>query len=172
MPRFISVRGYRPPWQFVHLDDVCSAIELALTRDLPGAFNLACEGWLSHEEVVAIARKPPLELPETVAFAVADRMWRLKVAEAPAGQLHHVMHPTVVSVERLLLAGWRPQFTNREALTEMVQAHRPYVNLGAVRARKRDVRIAAGVLAGLAGVVMARSARDRLTQRRPGDDGG
>ena len=165
MPRLIGVKGYRPPWQFVHLEDICSAIELALHRDLPGPYNVACEGWLSHEEVVTIARKAPLELPEAVAFAVADRMWRLGLAEAPAGQLHHVMHPTVMSVERLLIAGWRPLFTNREALNEMVHAHRPYVNLGVVRARKRDLRLGAGVLSGLAGVALARKARERVGHR-------
>ncbi|TMK54743.1 MAG: NAD-dependent epimerase/dehydratase family protein, partial [Actinobacteria bacterium] len=46
-PRITTVRGYEPPLQLVHEDDVASAIALAVKTDLHGIYNLAADGWLS-----------------------------------------------------------------------------------------------------------------------------
>lgn len=157
MPRFISVKGYRPPWQFVHVDDVAAAIEFVIDHDLDGVYNVAAEGWLSHDETMDIVGKPPLELPEAVAFETVERMWNLGLGEAPPGELHYLMHPTVVSVDRLVAAGWQPRHSNREALAELVDEHRAYVNLLAVRAHKRTVRLVlAGALATLVALLLGR----------------
>lgn len=159
LPRMLSVRGYKPPWQFVHVDDVAEAVVHAVSEDLPGAYNVAAEGWVSYDELLDITGKRPLELPEEVAFTVADRMWRTGVAEAPAGELHYVMHPYVMSVRKLMETGWTPRHTNREALAELVEDHRDYVSIRrGVRVRRRDLRIGAG----LAGAALAALAIRRM----------
>ena len=56
-PRYISVKGYRPPWQFSHVEDVTRALEQAIVADLHGAYNVACEGWLSFEEMLDITHQ-------------------------------------------------------------------------------------------------------------------
>jgi nucleoside-diphosphate-sugar epimerase len=152
LPRVPTVRGYRPPWQFVHVDDVVSAIIHALSNGLDGPYNVAAEGWLSHDEAVELARRRPIELPEEVAFTVAERLWKLGIAEAPPGQLHYLMHPFVLSVAKLIATGWQPEHTNREAFTELVADHEPYIALRrGVRVRKRSL----GLGAGLAGAALA-----------------
>lgn len=155
LPRLPVVKGYRPPWQFVHVDDVAGAIDLAVADDLVGAYNLAAEGWLSFDEALELSGKHALELPETVAFETIERLWRTGLGEAPPGELHYFMHPCVMSVDRLVDAGWRPRYSNREALAELVEEHAGYVNLLVVRTTTRRAGITAGavVLGLLAAIV-------------------
>src|SRR5439155_10514770 len=56
-PRITTVRGYEPPLQLVHEDDVSTAIGLAVSNDLDGVYNLSADGWLSSDEVVALSGK-------------------------------------------------------------------------------------------------------------------
>ena len=165
MPRFVSVSGHRPPWQFTHVDDVAAVIQHVLDNDLSGAFNVAPEGWLSAEEVEAIIGRRNIRVPEEVAFALADRMWRTGVGHADAGIVHYIMHPWVVAVDRLVDTGFRFQHSNRDVLAEFVAESRPYVTLGNVRAKRSTVAglgvLGAAAVAGLA--VAGAKARRRRT---------
>jgi nucleoside-diphosphate-sugar epimerase len=162
-PRFPSVRGYRPPWQFVHVDDVVSAIVHAIDRGLDGAYNVAAEGWLSFDEVLDTLRRAPLDLPEQVAFTVAERLWGAGLTEAPPGAIHYVMHPFVVSVDALMATGWSPEHTNREALEELAREHRGYITVRrGMRVRTRSLGIGAGAAgAALAALALRRVLDDR-----------
>lgn len=156
MPRLIAVRGHRPPLQFAHIDDVVSALRLVVERDLPGVFNVACEGWLAFDEALDIAGRSPLELPQEVAFRLVERLWEVGVSEAPPGYLHYIMHPFVVSVDALLATGWTPAHTNREAFAELIADHRRYVALGGGRrVRKRTLGLTAGIAGGTALAALA-----------------
>jgi len=161
-PRFVGVAHHQPPVQFAHVDDVVAALVLAVERDLPGAYNVACEGWLSNDEARELLAAKVVEVPEGVAFELADRLWRWGVSEAPAGQVHFIMHPWVVSVDKLRDAGWAPRHSNRDTLLELAAEHRAWVSVGRVRARRRNVRVAAGAAGGLAAIAFAR----RVSRRR------
>lgn len=163
-PRFVTVRGYRPPLQLVHEDDVASALALAVRDDLPGAYNVAADGWLSAVEAVMIAGKKQMELPEVVAFSLAERLWRAGVSLSPPGELHYVMHPWVVDNAKLRAAGWKPAHDNRETLRETLDAHRSWVSVGVVRVRKDDVARGAAAALGLASAL----ALIRRSRRRRG----
>jgi nucleoside-diphosphate-sugar epimerase len=165
MPRLMTVRGYRPPFQFTHIEDVVSALEHGVVNDLPGAFNVGCEGWLRFEEAMAIVGRPTLELPEEVAFSLADRLWRMGVTELPAGYLHYAMHPWVMSVDKLRGTGWEPRWTNREALAVLVEDHADFVLLRpGMRVRRRNLKLGAGV----AGAALAALALRRILDERDG----
>ncbi|MBW3576139.1 MAG: NAD-dependent epimerase/dehydratase family protein [Actinobacteria bacterium] len=149
--RVFNVRGYRPPWQFGHVDDVVAAITHAMRHDLSGPYNVACEGWLSYDEFLAITGLKPLSIPEGQAFALAEQLWKLDLVGGPPGAVHYVMHPIVLSVERLVATGWRPRHTNREALRELREAHAEWLPVKhGVRVRRRDVRIGAALAGTLA----------------------
>jgi nucleoside-diphosphate-sugar epimerase len=152
-PRFNAVRGHKPPIQFVHVDDVASALHHVVQRDLPGVFNVSSVGWLSFDEVTAICGRAVLEIPEELALSLADRLWRLGLGEAPAGQVPYLMHPWVVSVDRLVATGWRPRHSNRDALAEMAAEHADELVIGPIhtrRSRVRNVALAATVVGALA----------------------
>lgn len=161
-PRLLAVRGHKPPWQFVHVDDLAAALAHAVREDLPGAYNCTSEGWLSFDEITAIAGRKVLEIGEEVAFETTDRLWRLGIGDYPAGAVHYVMHPWVLSADRLIETGWRPKHSNRDALAELVADHRDHVTVGPVRTRRSTLRSAATALAGLVGLaVLVRAVRRR-----------
>ena len=43
-PRLLVVKGSAPRWQFCHTDDLVSALELAVTGEVAGAFAVGCDG--------------------------------------------------------------------------------------------------------------------------------
>lgn len=151
-PRLLTVQGYEPPLQLVHEDDVATALELAIRKHLPGAYNVAADGWLSAEEVEEISGKRRLEVPETVAFTITDRLWRAHLNFAPPGSLHFVMHPWVVDNAKLKAEGWKPSRGNREILQETIEARRGWVTIGPSRVRK-DRLVRAGAILGAAAVL-------------------
>lgn len=162
-PRITTVKGYEPPLQLVHEEDVATAIHLAISRDLPGPYNVGADGWLTRDEVLELTGKKQVELPEAVAFSLAERLWKVGVSEAPPGELHFVMHPWVVDNAKLRAAGWTPAHGNREALLEALEAHRPWIAVGRARMRKDD--LAKGAAATL-GVVGAMALLRRKRKRR------
>lgn len=162
LPLLLGVRDHAPPLQFVHEEDVAAALAFAVTGDLEGVYNLAAEGSLAWDELMAILGRRRLELPEPVAFSMVERLWSLGVAEAPAGILHYLMHPWVVSTQKLSEAGFTARRSNLETFTETVEASRGRVRIGHRRVRQGDLVKGAAAGAGLAGALVAA----RLWRRR------
>jgi nucleoside-diphosphate-sugar epimerase len=164
-PRFTAVRGHKPPMQFAHVDDVAGALHHTVRDDLPGAYNVSSIGWLSFDEVTAISGRSVLEVPEEIAFSLADRLWRLGIGQAPAGQVPYVMHPWVISVDRLRATGWQPQRSNRDALAEMASEHADQLVLGPIHTRRSHVRNAA-LTTAVVGSLAVTTAVARRRRRR------
>lgn len=174
-PRLLWVRGSEAPLQFVHVDDLAAALHLAVTsEEASGVYNVATDGWLTSDELGTVLGRRGLRVPEAVAFAVAGQLWARGLWPAPAGMLHFLMHPTVVSTARLHAAGWAPTRSNREVLREFAAEQAGWLRLGAVRVRRRSAALAgAGAAAAAAGTVVAtwrlgsrRSRRRRVSGRR------
>jgi nucleoside-diphosphate-sugar epimerase len=161
-PRVTSVKGYEPPMQFAHEEDVAAALHLAVTKELPGAYNVAPDGWLTSDEIITLSGKKRVELPEAVAFSLAERLWRVGLTEAPPGELQYVMHPWVIDNAKLKAAGWQPRHTNEAALAASLEAHRPWVALGRARVRKDDLAKGAAATLGVVGAMaLVRRSRKR-----------
>ncbi len=163
LPRFPMVSGHRPPMQFVHVDDVASALAHTVRNDLPGAYNLSSQGWLSFDEIMAVSRFRTLKVPEELAFAAAERAWRLGLTEAPPGLVHYLMHPWVMSVDKLVASGWEPAHSNRDALAATVDEHQGWVSVLNLRAQRSTVRNTAIGLGALGSTLLLRRllGRDR-----------
>jgi UDP-glucose 4-epimerase len=113
----VIVRGAAPPVQVVHVDDAANALAHAATQDLPGAYNVAADGWLSHEDATALVGKRPLPgMPYEAAERFLAAMWSTGLGDAPPGVLPYLVHPWVVANDRIKLAGWQPRYTNEEAI--------------------------------------------------------
>ena len=55
-PRLLTVKGCAPRWQFCHIDDLVSALELAVAGEVTGAFAVGCDGWLEPEQLEELVR--------------------------------------------------------------------------------------------------------------------
>ena len=150
-----------PPGQYVHLDDVTTAIALAFTSRLDGPFNVSPDGWIAGDQVRALAGVPGVRVPERAARRLAWLRWRVDPRSAPPGLLPYTTHPWVVANDRLKAAGWAPTFSNEEAY---VAGHRPTPWATVSPQRRQEIALAglgAVVLALIAGVVaiLRRSSR-------------
>ncbi|MEU9834474.1 NAD-dependent epimerase/dehydratase family protein [Streptosporangium sp. NPDC048047] len=120
-PRLLSVKGCEPRWQFCHVDDLVSALELAALGTVSGVVAVGCDGWLEQEQVEEISGLRRFELPAGLTFGTAQRLHRLGVTPAPATDLHYVVYPWVVDCVSLREAGWKPAWTNEAAFTELLE---------------------------------------------------
>lgn len=148
-PRLLCVRGYGPPVQVVHVDDLAAAAVLVATSDLAGVFNVAADGWLSVDELCTVLGRRRLGLPEVMAFAGSRQLWRRGLWGLPPGALHYLMHPWVMSAGKIHAAGWAPAHSNREVLREFTAERAGWLRLGPARLRRRSLYL---VLAGAAGL--------------------
>ncbi|HVM19005.1 MAG TPA: NAD-dependent epimerase/dehydratase family protein [Egibacteraceae bacterium] len=155
------VRDNEPPVQFLHVDDLATAVGLAVLGDLPGTFNVAPEGWLSARELAHVLGKHPVTVPEAIAFSAARTLWSHRVLGAPAGALHYLMYPWVVDCERLHAQGWTATRSNREVVREFATEHRPYLCFGRLRVRRAGLQRAATVAAAAGAFALVSRARRR-----------
>jgi nucleoside-diphosphate-sugar epimerase len=120
-PRLLTVKGSAPRWQFCHIDDLVSALELAVAGEVTGAFAVGCDGWLEHEQVEELSGLRGIELPPGLTFGTAQRLHRVGITPAPATDLRYVVYPWVVDCATLRAAGWQPRYDNRAALAELLE---------------------------------------------------
>jgi UDP-glucose 4-epimerase len=115
----LRVRGASPPVQAVHVDDLVSALVLAVANDLPGTYNAAADSWLSAEDARALLPRsllPPL--PAELLERILRRLWASGLGDIPPTVVPYLVHPWVVANDRLKAAGWRPRHSNEEAIIE------------------------------------------------------
>jgi len=146
--------GDEAPAQFVHVDDVATAVQLAVGERLEGVFNVAPEGWIAGDQVRALAGpRPRVRLPERLARRLSERRW--------PGLLPYATDPWVVASDRLRGAGWQPRESNEEAF---VAGHRPGPLADLSPKRRQELALGAMAL-GVGGLVVGVVA---LLRRRRG----
>jgi nucleoside-diphosphate-sugar epimerase len=161
-PRLLVVRDSRPRWQFCHVDDLVSALELAALEGVTGAVTVACDGWMEQEDVELVSGMHRIELPASIAFGTAERLHRLGIIPAPASDLQYVVHPWVVASTRLREAGWRPAYDNPTALGLLLEQVSGHHAVAARRVGKRDATIGAGAAVAVVGTAaLVRIARKK-----------
>jgi len=108
-----------PAVQFVDVDDVASAVDLARRARLDGAFNVAPEGSIPGDQVRSLIGAPPkVPLPERVVGRVMRWGFRWGLGPTPPELAPYTLHPWVVAADRLRAAGWTPRVSNEEACVE------------------------------------------------------
>lgn len=133
-----------PPAQFLHVDDLASAVVLAAVERLDGARNVAPDGWMRGAEYTALdAGTPKVRVPRTVGDRVSRLRWKLGLAPTPPGLVPYARHPWVVANDRLRADGWTPEHSNEEAFV----AGTPATALATLSPRRRQ-ELALGITGG------------------------
>lgn len=154
-PRLLALHGTEPQWQLCHVEDLVSAVEVALQAPV-GSYAVACEGSLPQTEVEALTGKHRIELPAAVALSTAERLHRLGLATSDPAELDHLQGRRVVACDGLRAAGWEPVWSNAKALEEHVSM------------RRRESRTGAYTAAGATIAVLGTAALVRQARRRRG----
>ncbi|HWL64461.1 MAG TPA: hypothetical protein VNP73_00655, partial [Actinomycetota bacterium] len=122
----------------------------------------APDDWLESNQIMSLLDRKRVDLPEPVAFAVAERLWSLGMAEAPAGMLHYVMHPWVVSAEKLKSTGFVCTYSSEETFRQVIERLQGRIRIGNRSVPKNQV----AATAAAAGLVGAFFATRRVLRRR------
>lgn len=165
-PRLLTVKGCVQHWQFCHLDDLVSALELAAAGEVTGAFAVGCDGWLEQDQVEEQAGLHRIELPAGLTFGTVQRLHRAGITPAPVTDLHFVVYPWVVDCARLRAAGWRPGWDNEAALQALLDERAGRHALAGRRLDKKDATITAAAGAGATVAVIGTAAIVRRARRR------
>lgn len=131
-PRGLAGRRWTPVplWsgvraQFVHADDVATAVAAIVERRATGPFNLAAEPVLSAGEVARVLGGFRLPVPRGLVTSVAWASWRTGVTPAHPGWLSLTDRAALIDAARARTElGWQPVHDGVSALTELVDAIR------------------------------------------------
>jgi nucleoside-diphosphate-sugar epimerase len=164
-PRLLVVKDSRPHWQFCHVDDLVSALELAAVGAVDGAVTVASDGFLTQAEVEEATGLRRIELPARIAYGTAERLHRLGMTPAPASELAFTAEPWVVPSTRLRAVGWEPMHDNRSALEALIQERTRRPSSGRRLGRDATLGAAGATVAVLGTAAVVRQIR---RQRRGG----
>lgn len=143
--------------QFVHLDDLASAVVHAAVERLDGVFNVAADGWVSASEARALAGAPPrVRIPDRVRELLA------RFGRRPTGAAPYTLHPWVVASDRLKATGWSPVHSNEETIVDTTEGM-PWSRL--TPQRKQELTLAGSAI-GIIGLVVGIVALVRRARRR------
>jgi nucleoside-diphosphate-sugar epimerase len=151
----LPVADEEPPAQFLDVDDLAGAVDLARRRRLDGPRNVAPDGWISGDTVRSLAGGPPrVRLPERLALKLARLRWRWRLAPTPPSLLPFTVHPWVIANDRLKADGWEAASSNEEAY---VGAHRagPWATLSPRRRQELALGAAGAALVGTVALTVA-----------------
>ena len=108
-----------PGAQFVHHDDVATAVALVVERRLDGIYNVAPDGSIPGEQVRALSgRRLRVPVPDRVADVVGALRWRFQRGPIPPGLRSYTREPWIVANDKLRAEGWTPTVTNEQAYVE------------------------------------------------------
>ena len=124
LPVVPGILGFDPRYQFIHEDDIVSALRHAAVNDLPGVYNAAPDGVLALSEVASLLGKP---------FAPVLPPWGTGIATRAAGLLGIRVPPEVerqlrygrgLDNRKLKQSGFRFSLTTRETVQAFASALR------------------------------------------------
>ncbi len=127
MPFLVLSDGHDTPVQFVHENDVVSAIDTILSNGGTGAYNVGPDDWTSIKEVAELTGRRTLRWPFWLTKFVHGFAWfiRFPLHESPPGFLYYARYPWVVSSKRLQdELSFEFQHSNRETLLEIIESEK------------------------------------------------
>jgi nucleoside-diphosphate-sugar epimerase len=151
----LRASGTDRPSQFLHLDDLASAIDHARQQALDGPFNVAPDGWMPADVLRDLAGPVGrLHLPAGLSGRVATLRADLGSNGPPEGWAY-TRHAWVVANDRLRATGWQPRHRSEEVYVEAD----PGGPLATMRPRRRQelslIAVGGVVAAAVGGAVYA-----------------
>lgn len=90
MKRPITLMGFDPMVQLIHIEDAVTAIERALKPGIKGIYNIVGPGEVPLSAVFKTLGKHPIPLPGPIAHKIASAAWRAHLSHFPPPELDHL----------------------------------------------------------------------------------
>jgi len=159
-PRLLTVKGGCPAWQFCHVDDLATALVSTVELDLGPVVTVASQGWMTQTEVEAVSGMRPVELSESMALGIGQRLHRVGILPFPATDLAYAVYPWAVSSATLIAADWHAAYDNETCLGVLLEGIRGHHAISARRVDRKDAALgaasAAVALVGTAAIMRRR----------------
>ena len=101
-PFLVAVKGYDPPMQLVHEDDLVDVLTYFVLSDAPGLFNVAGEGTVRWSVMARTLGRRLVSLPAPLLYAATDAAWALRLqSDSPSSGLSFIRYRWTVSTEKI-----------------------------------------------------------------------
>lgn len=162
-PRLLTVKGGCPAWQFCHVDDLATALATTVELGLGPVVTVGSPGWMTQDEVGAVSGMQEVELSESMALGIGQRLHRVGILPFPATDVAYVVYPWAISSATLVAAGWQPAYDNMTCLSALIESIRGHYAVGARRLERKDAALgaasAAVALVGTAAIMRRRRSK-------------
>lgn len=124
-PVVLTMLGYDPLIQFVHIDDVMQAFQKLIHEDHRGVFNFAGDGVLSLSRIIELSGAVGLPMPPRVFKNVVQFLWNLDVSPAPASLANFLRYICVADNQKFKKqVGFSPKYNTKAALLDFIKSNR------------------------------------------------
>lgn len=119
MPVAMTVAGYDPRLQFLHVTDAAEVIRRMVAGDHPGTFNVTGRGVMLISQCLRRAGRLPVPVPAAGLRLAADTLHDRRIPDFTRDQLELLKYGQVVDGSRLEQAlGWQPRYTTAETFAD------------------------------------------------------
>ena len=121
----LGLRGFNPPLQFVHEDDVVAAVIRILAKEAGGFFNLAPSDTITMMELLELSKRPYILFPDWLLTPAVQMFWTLRIPylNLSTAFLNYLRYPWVMDNSRLAnQVGFKFRYSSREAAEIMLRA--------------------------------------------------
>ncbi len=91
-----TILGFDPMVQLIHVEDVVTSIERALTPGIRGVFNVAGPSPVPLSFILDELGRKPRPLPEPMLKSMLKTAWTLKLSDWPVPELDHIKYVCMV----------------------------------------------------------------------------
>src|SRR5215831_9304890 len=110
-----------PMIQLIQVEDVCRAMEAALTPNLRGVYNVVGPGQVPLSAILRELGRKDVAIPEPLARASLTLLFRYRLASFPPPELDHIQFLCAVDGSAWEKAtGWKPRYSMRETIRSVL----------------------------------------------------
>lgn len=122
----VAIKGYNPPMQFIHEDDLVDVMLLCLRKRHSAIYNIAGDGTVTWSEIVRMSRQRCVTLPASMLYPITEASWKLRLQnESPSCGLDMIRYPWLASTEKIKKdLGINFRYTSKEALQAFLYSAR------------------------------------------------
>ena len=122
LDRPITVLGFDPMVQLVHMDDVCRAIALALKPGVRGVYNVAGPGEVPLSAILKELGRRSVPVPHFLVRPLLRRAFEARLTSFPPEEVDHLQYLCAVDGSRAARdLGYAPRHSLRETIRSVLQ---------------------------------------------------
>jgi UDP-glucose 4-epimerase len=121
LERPITVLGFDPMIQLIHVDDVCRAMVLALKPGVRGVYNVTGPGEVPLSTILKELGRRPVPVPHFVVRGLLRRAFEARLTSFPPEEVDHLQYLCAVDGSRAARAlGYAPRHSLRETIRSVL----------------------------------------------------